>query len=87
MAIVGGGIVGLATARKLILENPKLNFILVEKENQLCNLQRGERGWECRFKQKNDIFQVCVRFFIKLFTKLAITVAWYMRAYTTHRAR
>ena len=35
MAIVGGGIVGLATARKLILDNPKLKFILVEKESQL----------------------------------------------------
>ena len=35
MAIVGGGIVGLASARKLILDNPSLKFILVEKENQL----------------------------------------------------
>ncbi len=35
VAIVGGGIVGLATARKLILDNPKLKFILVEKESQL----------------------------------------------------
>jgi L-2-hydroxyglutarate oxidase LhgO len=35
VAIVGGGIVGLATARKLILDNPTLKFILVEKESQL----------------------------------------------------
>lgn len=35
ITIIGGGIVGLATARKLITDNPNLKFILVEKENQL----------------------------------------------------
>ena len=35
ITIVGGGIVGLATARKLIIDNPTLKFLLVEKENQL----------------------------------------------------
>jgi glycine/D-amino acid oxidase-like deaminating enzyme len=35
VAIVGGGIIGLASARKLITDNPKLKFVLVEKESQL----------------------------------------------------
>jgi flavin-dependent dehydrogenase len=38
VAIVGGGIIGLATARKLITDNPKLKFVLVEKETQLGNM-------------------------------------------------
>lgn len=40
ITIVGGGIVGLATARKLINDNPYLKCVLVEKENQLgfCDL-------------------------------------------------
>ena len=35
LAIVGGGIVGLATARKLSHDNPKLRLVLVEKEDKL----------------------------------------------------
>lgn len=35
VAIVGGGIVGLATARELILRHPNLSFILLEKEKEL----------------------------------------------------
>jgi L-2-hydroxyglutarate oxidase LhgO len=35
IAIVGGGIVGLATARKLIIDYPQFKFVLVEKENSL----------------------------------------------------
>lgn len=44
LAIVGGGIVGLATARKLIMEYPKLKFILVEKESQLAFHQTGHNS-------------------------------------------
>lgn len=38
MAVVGGGIVGLATARELILRHPSLSFILLEKEKELGGL-------------------------------------------------
>lgn len=39
MAVVGGGIVGLATARELILRHPALRFILLEKEKELGGLR------------------------------------------------
>lgn len=35
VAVVGGGIVGLATARELILRHPALSFVLLEKEKEL----------------------------------------------------
>lgn len=35
VAVVGGGIVGLATARELLLRHPSLSFILLEKEKEL----------------------------------------------------
>lgn len=35
MAIVGGGIVGLATAQELVEREPALKCILLEKENVL----------------------------------------------------
>lgn len=35
VAVVGGGIVGLATARELILRHPGLSFVLLEKEKEL----------------------------------------------------
>lgn len=36
VAVVGAGIVGLATARELILRHPALTFTLLEKEKELC---------------------------------------------------
>lgn len=36
--IVGGGIIGLATARELSLRQPMLKLALVEKEKELCEL-------------------------------------------------
>ncbi len=36
VAVIGGGIVGLASARELILRHPNLTFTLLEKENKLC---------------------------------------------------
>ena len=33
--VVGGGIVGLATARELIMRHPTLSFAVVEKEKEL----------------------------------------------------
>lgn len=39
VAIVGGGIVGLATARELILRHPSLSFVLLEKEKELGGLR------------------------------------------------
>lgn len=44
VAIVGGGIVGLATARELILRHPNLSFILVEKEKELSVHQSGHNS-------------------------------------------
>jgi NADPH-dependent 2,4-dienoyl-CoA reductase/sulfur reductase-like enzyme len=43
VVVVGGGIVGMATARELIQRHPKLNFAVLEKERALgkqlfCNL-------------------------------------------------
>ena len=36
VVVVGGGIVGLGTARELIIRHPTLKFAVVEKENELC---------------------------------------------------
>lgn len=44
IAIVGGGIVGLAAARKLSIEYPKLKFVLVEKETLLAQHQTGHNS-------------------------------------------
>ncbi|XP_008311314.1 L-2-hydroxyglutarate dehydrogenase, mitochondrial [Cynoglossus semilaevis] len=44
VAIVGGGIVGLATARELILRHPNLSFILLEKEKELAAHQSGHNS-------------------------------------------
>lgn len=44
VAIVGGGIVGLATARELILRHPNLSFILLEKEKELSVHQSGHNS-------------------------------------------
>ena len=35
VAVVGGGIVGLASARELLLRHPDLTFTLLEKEKEL----------------------------------------------------
>lgn len=43
VAVVGGGIVGLATARELILRHPTLSFILLEKEKELGGLRISRR--------------------------------------------
>ena len=39
--IVGGGIVGLSTAREVALRHPHFSIAVVEKERELG---RGERG-------------------------------------------
>ncbi|XP_050981896.1 L-2-hydroxyglutarate dehydrogenase, mitochondrial [Labeo rohita] len=44
VAIVGGGIVGLASARELILRHPNLTFTLLEKENELALHQTGHNS-------------------------------------------
>lgn len=36
LAVVGGGIVGLATARALALRFPALSVAVLEKERELC---------------------------------------------------
>lgn len=37
VVIVGGGIVGMATAQELITQHPNLSFAVVEKEQELGN--------------------------------------------------
>ncbi|XP_028251565.1 L-2-hydroxyglutarate dehydrogenase, mitochondrial [Parambassis ranga] len=44
VAVVGAGIVGLATARELILRHPSLSFILLEKEKELSLHQSGHNS-------------------------------------------
>ncbi|XP_019953508.2 L-2-hydroxyglutarate dehydrogenase, mitochondrial [Paralichthys olivaceus] len=44
VAVVGGGIVGLATIRELIERHPSLSFILVEKEKELAVHQSGHNS-------------------------------------------
>ncbi|MBO3696954.1 L-2-hydroxyglutarate oxidase [Roseivirga sp. E12] len=44
LIIVGGGIVGLATAYKSLQKNPKLKLALIEKEEQLCKHQTGNNS-------------------------------------------
>lgn len=44
VTIVGGGIVGLATAYKILEKNPSLKLALVEKEDQLCKHQTGNNS-------------------------------------------
>ncbi|XP_060605399.1 L-2-hydroxyglutarate dehydrogenase, mitochondrial-like [Ruditapes philippinarum] len=44
VVIVGGGIVGMATARELILRHPTLSFAVVEKENKLAAHQSGHNS-------------------------------------------
>ena len=44
ITIIGGGIVGLATALKLKKSNPFLNILLLEKENELAKHQTGNNS-------------------------------------------
>lgn len=44
LVVVGGGIVGAATARELILRHPKWKVAIVEKENQLAVHQSGHNS-------------------------------------------
>ncbi|XP_041703274.1 L-2-hydroxyglutarate dehydrogenase, mitochondrial isoform X2 [Coregonus clupeaformis] len=44
VAVVGGGIVGLASARELILRHPTLSFVLLEKEKDLAVHQSGHNS-------------------------------------------
>ncbi|KAJ3613459.1 hypothetical protein NHX12_019708 [Muraenolepis orangiensis] len=44
VAVVGAGIVGLATARELILRHPSLSFVLLEKEKELSLHQSGHNS-------------------------------------------
>src|SRR5258706_13373597 len=44
LAIVGGGIVGLATARELLLRKPGLRLIVVEKDAAIASQQSGHNS-------------------------------------------
>lgn len=44
ITLIGGGIVGLATALKLKTSNPFLNILLLEKENELAKHQTGNNS-------------------------------------------
>lgn len=48
LAVVGGGIVGLATARALALRFPALSIAVLEKERELCTrCSRSYRLYTC----------------------------------------
>ncbi|HEY6052111.1 MAG TPA: L-2-hydroxyglutarate oxidase, partial [Thermoanaerobaculia bacterium] len=44
VAVVGGGIVGLATSYRLLLERPGLSLVLLEKEDELATHQTGHNS-------------------------------------------
>jgi L-2-hydroxyglutarate oxidase LhgO len=44
LAVVGGGIVGLATARALLAERPDLRLVILEKEARLASHQTGHNS-------------------------------------------
>jgi L-2-hydroxyglutarate oxidase len=44
LAVVGGGIVGLATARALLAERPGLRLVILEKEARLASHQTGHNS-------------------------------------------
>ena len=44
ITIVGGGIVGIATAYKIQKKNPHISILLIEKEPQLANHQTGNNS-------------------------------------------
>ena len=44
ITIIGAGIVGLATAYKLLKQNPKLTICIVEKENKIAQHQTGHNS-------------------------------------------
>ncbi len=44
VVVVGGGIVGLASALRLLEKNPKLKILLIEKEDRLAKHQTGNNS-------------------------------------------
>lgn len=44
LVIVGGGIVGCATAREMIMRHPNMKMAIVEKENALAKHQTGHNS-------------------------------------------
>ncbi|MCC6721886.1 MAG: L-2-hydroxyglutarate oxidase [Bacteroidia bacterium] len=44
IAVIGGGIVGLATAYRLLQEKPELKIVLLEKENSVAQHQTGNNS-------------------------------------------
>ena len=44
VAVIGGGIVGLATAFRLLVERPRLSLVLLEKESELAAHQTGHNS-------------------------------------------
>lgn len=44
LVIVGGGIVGCATAREMIMRHPNMKMAIVEKENALARHQTGHNS-------------------------------------------
>ena len=44
LVVVGGGIIGAASAREILLRYPKLKIAIVEKENKLAYHQSGHNS-------------------------------------------
>ena len=44
IAIIGGGIVGLATGYTLLISKPELKVVILEKENKIASHQTGNNS-------------------------------------------
>src|SRR5277367_3280353 len=65
VAIVGGGIVGLATAFRLLESKPKMRLLLMEKEPRLAGHQTGNNSGVLHsglyYKPGTEKARLCVR--------------------------
>lgn len=67
VAIIGGGIVGLATAREITMRFPQAKVVVVEKENDLVKHQTSHNRWGSSLSSALGIFAALTKFFfIKL---------------------
>ena len=86
IAIVGGGIVGLASAYKIQLKNPELKIVVFEKEEILASHQTGHNSGVIHsglyykpgsFKAKNCVSgrRELVKFVKELQSRVVVSIA------------
>lgn len=65
LAIIGGGIVGIATGRQILLDHPQMRVVILEKEKQLGLHQTGHNSGVIHsgvyYKPGSLIAELCVR--------------------------